>query len=228
MKIELNELRNSPSAEHVLNIFKAVLATVPFAGGISSLISDYIPSQRQVRLEAFTKDVANDLFRFQSDVDKKYISTEEFAFIFEKCFKGALENYQQEKIDSFKAILINSLTNSHVEQNEKEYYLNLVNNLSALHIQVLSFMASPHEYLKKRGIEESKIQGGFKDFFPIVISNVKLEIIKMAFQDLYNNGFLTTDSNIFSTMTVNSGWDLLGDRVSTSGREFIEFITLAD
>lgn len=224
-KIE-TQLRKSGTAEHIINIFKAVLSTTPFTGGLSSLMSDYIPSQRQLRLEEFAQNLANDIKNLKTEINEKYILTDEFAFIFEKCFKGAVENYQKEKIIAFKAILINSLTDFNVSQNEKEYYLNLVESLSLLHIQILTFMSSPREYLRFKQIDESKIQGGFNDFFPIVIDDVTLDIIKLGFKDLYNYGFLNTDSNIFSTMTSSQGWALLGDRVTKNGRKFINFITL--
>ncbi len=224
-KIE-NQLKKSGINEHIINVFKAAVATVPFAGGIATLMSDYIPSQRQKRLEEFAQNIANDLEIFKEEVNENYILTDEFSFIFEKCFKGGVENYQKEKIIAFKAILINSLIDFDTTQNEKEYYLNLVDNLSLLHIQILSFMAFPRDYVKFNGINESSINGGFSDFFPIVISDVSLDTIKIAFKDLYNYGFLNTDSGIFGTMTSSQGWSLLGDRVTKSGRKFIDFITI--
>lgn len=224
-KIE-NQLKKSGINEHIINVFKAAVATVPFAGGIATLMSDYIPSQRQKRLEEFAQNVANDLEIFKEEVNENYILTDEFSFIFEKCFKGGVENYQKEKIIAFKAILINSLIDFGTTQNEKEYYLNLVDNLSLLHIQILSFMAFPRDYVKFNGINESSINGGFSDFFPIVISDVSLDTIKIAYKDLYNYGFLNTDSGIFGTMTSSQGWSLLGDRVTKSGRKFIDFITI--
>jgi hypothetical protein len=51
--------------EHVLNVLKAGMATVPFAGGIASLMSDYIPSSRLNRLEKLTEQVAGDLTALQ-------------------------------------------------------------------------------------------------------------------------------------------------------------------
>jgi hypothetical protein len=48
-------LAGSSVAETVLNIFKAVLSTAPFTGGIASLITDYIPSSRFRRLEEFAQ-----------------------------------------------------------------------------------------------------------------------------------------------------------------------------
>ena len=52
------KLRDSKYPEHVVNGITAILATVPFAGGIASLISDYIPSQRELRLQEFTESIA--------------------------------------------------------------------------------------------------------------------------------------------------------------------------
>ncbi|HAH25511.1 MAG TPA: hypothetical protein DCL77_17435 [Prolixibacteraceae bacterium] len=221
-----NQLKKSEVTEHVINILKATLSTVPFTGGLASLISDYIPTQRQIRLEEFAENIANDLLTLKDEINESYIKTDEFAFIFEKCFKGAVENYQKEKIIAFKAILINSLRDFDITQTEKEYYLNLVENLSTLHIQVLSFMAFPREFLKINGLPESCINGGFNEFFSIVIPNVSLETMKIAFKDLYDYGFLNTNNTIFSTMTASQGWSLLGDRVTKNGRKFIDFITL--
>lgn len=220
------KLRDSKYPEHIINGITAILATVPFTGGIASLISDYIPSQRELRLQEFTENIASDLTALKNKINEDYIQTDEYAFIFEKCFKGAVENYQKEKIIAFKAILINSLIDFETTQTEKEYYLNLVGNLSLLHIQVLTFMASPKEYLEFNDLEDSVISGSFSTFFPKVIPNVNIEIIKLAFKDLYNYGFINTDSSIFNTMTSSSGWSLLADRVSKNGRNFIEFITL--
>lgn len=221
-------LQQSGNSDHVVNAIKAILANFPVGSGIASLMSDYIPSQREIRLTEFTETIAQDLARLQDKVDKDYLQTNEYAFIFEKCFKGAVENYQKEKIIAFRAILVNSLIEFEVSQSEKEYYLNLVSNLSLLHIQVLGFLASPKKYLELNNLDESMVSGGFSTFFPKVIPNVSLGIIKLAFKDLYDYGFTNTDSSIFGTMTSSSGWDLLGDRVSQNGRNFIKFISLKE
>ena len=81
-------------------------------------------------------------------VDENIILTDEFAFIFEKCFRGAAENYQKEKLDSFRWILVNSAIGGNLEQEEKEYFLNIVNTLSVLHIRILKFMARPIVYVR--------------------------------------------------------------------------------
>lgn len=219
-------LKESKYSEHIINGIKAILANFPVGSGIVSLMSDYIPSQRELRLMEFIETIAKDFSKLQDEINENYLKSDEYGFIFEKCFKGAVENYQKEKILAFRAILVNSLTEFEITQTEKEYYLNLVDNFSSLHIQVLSFLAYPKKYLELNGMDESIVSGGFSSFFPKVIPNANVEIIKLAFRDLHSYGFTNTDSSIFNTMTASSGWSLLGDRVSKNGRNFIQFISL--
>jgi hypothetical protein len=219
---------SSPTAETILNIFKAGLATVPFAGGIASLISDYIPSARFKRLEDFAKKTAEDLNRLADRVDQEYLHTDDFAFMFEKCFRGAAENPQQEKIDAFRAILVNSAIRKDLSEEEKEYFLNMANSLSVLHIRMLNFMSEPRNYLRMEGIGEDRIRGGFSTFFPIAIPGIPVDVIRSAFGDLHRRGLLNTDESIFQTMTSAQGLRLLGDRVSSLGKRFIQFVKLPE
>ena len=211
--------------EHVLNLIKAGLATAPFCGGIASLMTDYIPNTKQARMEEFSKRIAADLEALQDKVDENVILTDNFAYTFEQCFRGAAENYQKEKLDAFRGILINSALGSDLLEDEKEYFLSLVNTLSVIHIRVLKFTALPTQYLEENGIPPESISGGFSQFFPLAIPGVNVEVIKSAFGDLYQHGFLSTDKSIFHTMTSGQGLDLLGDgsRVTEFGKRFISF-----
>jgi hypothetical protein len=213
----------SGSTQDLVNILKAVLASTPFCGGIASLMTDYIPNAKFERIEKFTKQIAEDLIRLQDKVEETKIHTDEFAFIFENCFRGVAENYQKDKIEAFRGILINSALGGEKAEDEKEYFLNLVNTLSALHIRILKFMAEPIEYLKENKIPQENIYGGFSQFFPVAIPGVNLEVMKSAFGDLYQYGFINTDKSIFHTMTAGQGLNLLGNRVSDLGRNFIRF-----
>lgn len=223
----LSKVKNLPMAsrttEAILNVFKATLATAPFCGGIASLISDYIPSARFQRLEAFAQQIANDLLKLSDRVNESYIQTDEFAFLFEKSFRGVAENPQTEKINAFRGILINSAVRDDYSEEEKEYFLTLVNTFSALHIRILRFMAYPKQYLSDSGISENQITGGFSDFFPVAIPGVSSSVIESAFGDLYQYGLINTDKTIFHTMTSGQGLHLLGNRVSDFGDRFIQF-----
>jgi hypothetical protein len=216
-------MREVPAGEHILNIFKAILATVPFTGAISSLITDYIPSSRVRRLENFAEQVAEDLKRVSDRIDESELRTDEFAYMFERAFRGVAEHYQREKRDAFRGILVNAAIRRDVSQEEKEYFLVLVNSLSVLHLRMLRFMAEPGRYLVDVGIAEQRVQGGFSQMFALILPGLDKHVIESAFGDLYQLGLISTDKGIFHTMTSGQGLTLLGDRVTQLGRRFIEF-----
>lgn len=209
--------------EHLLNIVKAALSTAPFGGGIASLMTDYIPSMKEKRLKEFVQEIAADLKRLENHIDEKTIQTDEFAFVLERCFRGAAENYQLEKLQAFRGILMNSVIGSDVGSDEQEYYLNLVERLSALHLRILAFSSNPKSYLLANQITEEQIRGGLSTFMPVAIPGVGIEAIKSAFGDLYQLGFLNTDKSIFNTITASQGLDLLGDRLTEAGHRFAAF-----
>lgn len=216
----------SSVAEAVLNIFKAILSTAPFTGGIASLITDYIPSARQRRIEEFAEQVATDLKRLEGQVDQDYVRSGDFGFMFEKCFSGAAENPQKEKLEAFRAILVNSAIRTDLAEDEKEYFLNLANGLSVLHIRILRFLAAPEQYLQAIGIAANRLQGGFSEMFRTAIPGIELAVIKSAFGDLHQGGLVNTDKSIFATITSAQGVQLLGGRVSDLGRRFIDFCSV--
>ena len=148
--------------------------------------------------------------------------------MFEQSFRGVADNYQPEKVEAFRGILVNSAIGFSAPAAEREYFLNLVNSLSALHLRILKFTAMPDRYLKEMQIPQDRIRGGFTTFFPLAIPGVNIEIIKSAFGELYQYGFLNTDKSIFTTMTSGQGLELLGrgGRVTELGRKFIQFCTV--
>jgi hypothetical protein len=188
-------------------------------------MTDYIPSSRFRRLEDFARQTAEDLRAHAEDVDAEYLRTDGFAFMFEKCFRGAAENPQREKLEAFRGILVNSAVRQDLSEDEKEYFLNMTSTLTALHIRILKFMDEPVAYLEAAGIPQSHIHGSFSQFFPVAIPGIELAVIRSAFGDLYRFGLTNTDGSIFSTMTSGQGLDLLGHRISKFGMRFIRFIT---
>jgi DNA replication initiation complex subunit (GINS family) len=141
---------------------------------ISMLLSDFIPTRRFLRLETFVEELSQEFKKVEDKVDIEYITTDEFAFLFEQCFKAASENYQKEKIDSFKAILVNATIDKSLIQLEKEFFLNLTKQLTVLHIQILNFLHDTRDYIKRKGLEENEIQGHYKVLIPLIFSRYRI------------------------------------------------------
>lgn len=159
-------------------------------------------------------------------MNSDYVLTDDFGFLFEKCFRAVAENPQKEKIDAFRAILVNSVLRSSLLEAEKEYFLTLATNLSTLHLRILRFLAEPEQYLEAVQIEPESVRGGFTEIFRVVFPGVQLDMAKSAISDLYRNGLISTDKGIFGTMTAGSGIALVKGRVSKFGNSFIDFCTV--
>ena len=215
--------------EGAVNALKALFASLPFTGGIASLMSDYIPNRRMERIEQLAKEFGEDLNRLKDKVDESRIQTDSFARLFEESFKGAASNYHEEKLESFRAILINSLVSSDLTDDEKEYILSLVNDLTALHIRVLSFMYDADGYVQRHGLKPSNLDfGGFRVIFEKVFYPISIDVTRSAYSDLYRRGLVTTEDSIFATMTSSRGRQLIASpsRVSALGQRFVRFITV--
>lgn len=173
------------------------------------------------------EELSNEFRKVEEKIDIEYITTDEFALLFEQCFKAASENYQEEKITAFKAIIINATIDKSTIPLEKEFFLNLTKQLTVLHIRMLTFLQNPREYIKRINISENQIQGGYKDLLPKILPNLDFDTIRIITDDLNNYGLITLKSNQFRVITVSSGLHLIGDKRTTSfGDKYLRFITL--
>jgi len=145
-EVLVKQLERYPEISHGVNVLKAVLSAIPFGGVFSSLISDYMPNEKIERLKKFVEEFGKDLERFKSEIDQQYIKTDEFSYLFEKTLKGVTENYREEKLACLRGILVNSLRDKSSSQERKEFFLNLVDNLTVTN---LSILARVHEISKK-------------------------------------------------------------------------------
>jgi len=217
-------VRESDAANSILQIFKTGLSATKF-GPFANLITEYIPNKRFLRLEKFAEDLAGEIKKIEDNIDIDFIKTDEFAFIFEQCFKAASENYQKEKLDAFKAIVINSLTDYRLDNYEREFFLILTNSLTVLHIKILKFLCCPHEYLSENGISESLLTGKFTDFAPAVFQGVMIQTIMMAFDDLYKYGLISSDYEHFDDKNTSDGFEKIKDGITMYGAEYYGFIS---
>lgn len=225
-KIETS-LAKSPGLDTIVTLFKSLLNLSIIGSPISTLLSDFIPSRRFLRLETFVEELSKEYKKVEEKIDIEYISTDEFAFLFEQCFKAASDNYQTEKINAFKAILVNATIDKTLIHHEKEFFLNLTKQMTVLHIQILVFLHDTRDYIKKKNLTENQIQGRYKDFLPTIFPDIEFDTIKIAMDDLNNYGLTELKSTQFGVITIASGLQLLGDRRTTSfGEKYLRFITL--
>ncbi len=199
--------------------FLTIIGSVS-GGVLSNLLGNYAPMSKVQRLEDFCLQLDKDFKRLSIKMEE---FNDEILYIVEKTFRGALENYQKEKLDAFRGILINSLTRTDRKEEEKELYINLVNSLSVLHLRLLSIFANPDKSLNQRQLKFDS-QSMWGDDFQTVLQKClecDTEIIKSIITDLYNRGLINMSS--MGGVTTDKGKDLLFGRLTELGKRFIEY-----
>lgn len=205
----------------------ALLADISVIGApFGSIIRTLIPSRRLERLEAFVQELAIELEKVKDLIDVEYLKTDEFIYLFEQCIRSALDNYQEEKQSAFKAIIINSVLPENGDQAFKEFFINLINQLTTTHFVVLMFCHDTNAYIKNRGIDEKSINGNVENCFKTIFSKYEFSSIRMAVNELNRMGLIELDTGSFRTVTVRQGMELIGHKRTTeAGDRFIDFIT---
>lgn len=206
-KVNLNK---TPALDHVRNVVIAGLNAIPCVGGtLASLFDSYIPKQKEKRLIAFVEELSVEIDEVKDQIKEEVIHTDNFAFIFERTFRGAIENYQKEKIDLYKAIFINSLTDKlSLNDEEKEIFLNLANDLTVRHIKIMAILRKNNS-----GELTQVVKTSFPDYDQGSIFYIM--------DDLRNKGLVHQKGTLYDDSLSNNF-----NQLSKMGKRFVEFITL--
>jgi len=227
-QIIVNQLEKHSKIEHGINILKAGLSATVFGSVFTSLIDDYIPKTKIEKLTKFVNQIGEDLQKFKNEIDENYIRTEEFLYIFEKTLKSVMESYQEEKISGFRAILINSLRDKTTKQEEKEFFLNLLDSLTGYHFRFLAVFKNPLEWNKqhKNKVRGASMMISLSQILRECFNDIDSDTIKTIISDLYNKGLSTIAPDRLTTMLSGGGIEKLNNALTPIGKKFIEFVTL--
>ncbi len=198
------------TADHVKNLIVAGLNAIPCIGGtLASLFDSYIPKQKEKRLLAFVEGLSTEIDKVKNQIKEDVINTDTFAFIFERTFRGAIENYQREKIDLYKAIFINSLIDKlSLKDEEKEIFLNLANDLTVRHIKIMNVLKNNNS-----GDLIQVVKTSFPDY--------DQESIFYVMDDLRNKGLVYAKGTVYDGSLSNNF-----NQLSEMGKRFVKFVTL--
>lgn len=224
---QAQELGSTKASDHIANIVKAALNAVPFVGGsIASLIDDYIPESRQKRIEEFSSDLADEIERLEGSLNEAYVKTEAFAYLFTRVYQDVTRDYQQEKLVAYRNILINALRVD-VDASIQERYLFLVEQLTALHLRVLSKFVSDQRNAIDLAELSQAMMGSLFQTLRTLLPDVSPDLIESCIFDLDQMGITAGVSNALMTTMTGHGATQLEGRLTGFGRNFLNFISQA-
>jgi len=135
---------HTTAAEKAGEVAAIALNAVPVAGGVLSQIAGAIISKRQNRrLNQFLTDLADNLKDLEQRVNKEFLQTENFQDLAEDLLSKAADTRQQEKLDAFRAILVNTVISSRPSYEEAAEIADLVDRWQVRHVILLRILADP-------------------------------------------------------------------------------------
>jgi hypothetical protein len=227
----VRHIASSEARDHIVNIIKAGINAVPGVGGvISSLIDDYIPKVKEERLRKLLENLSKDaqtLGEKLSQVQEGYVHTEEYAFLFERCFKNAMENYHEEKLRAYRAIMLNSLLPDAPDEDRKIFYLALAEALTPLHIRVLRVLGDPVSFDMATG-NRVGTGGGLATSRMAIMRKLFPEYPEELLESIWNDLRLRELIGVgdLRTTITDKGIHQMEGLLTTLGNQFIRFITL--
>jgi hypothetical protein len=146
MSQEKSDLEQS-RAEEIAEIATIALEAIPYAGGILAGTASYVIERRKNRrLNQFLLDLSEDLKSLEDKINRDLVRTEDFEDLCEDIFSRASENRQQEKLDSFRNLFVNTMIADNPDYNEAAEIAQLIDSWQPRHIILLRIMGAPLDF----------------------------------------------------------------------------------
>lgn len=213
--------------DHTLSALKAVANTIPYIGGpLGSLLSDYLPDSVEKRKTEFLTKLAQELDAVRDRLQSDFVSKEYFISTFMQSFRRALENHQKEKVEAFRAIIINTALDQNPKEDEIAIFISITDRLTSLHLKLLKILFNPQRAVDSNEAARSRFEsismGGVSTLFEMLLSEYPVDLVNIAFHDLYNMGLQNTERGGV-TMSKHG---IVAKRTTEFGDRYLNYISL--
>jgi hypothetical protein len=208
---------------------KGAISAVPLVGApaaelFSLVVTPPLERRRAEWLNAICgrlKQLESDVQGFKIEALKEnplFITTVMHATI------AALRNHQKEKLDALQNAVVNSARGIDIEENLQLLFLNMVDELTPLHLRVLKYFDNPRKWFEEHGIKFSIYMGGASSGLEAALPELqgKRDIYDALVMDLYNRGLVNADKTVLHAMM--SGDGILARRTTELGKKFLRYI----
>lgn len=139
-KNELPTPRRKPT-DHIINSVKALLATVPFTGGIASVIADYVPKSTERAVWKAIEYLNARLDALGNRIDRNTVDEDEFSDSIKSFLRLSQRSSQDEKLKAAANILANIMLKDgdpdKLSYSELDHFSRCVESLSIGALRVL-------------------------------------------------------------------------------------------
>lgn len=202
----------------IRNIGIASIAALPLVGGsLAFLLDKYIPEENRRRQNEFILQLSNDVERLKDKINVKNMETPEFRAIFMKLLSESIFEHREEKIGSFKNILLNVLFEDVDHFDKADFFAHLVMDLLPDEIKILNVFYQ----LDVKNIKLPEDRGSKRDIRPILMnlfSESNVEFIQALLNDCMRYNLISGSP----TQTKKYGRE--GVFITELGTQFVQYI----
>lgn len=193
-------------------IIRGSLGLLPFGLGQAAIevFQHIYPSRMNKWVDAL-----HEVFGEEIDPDSL---NEKFADIVIQATFEALKTSQEEKLESLRNAVFNSISTS-IETSEQETFIRLIGNFTVWHIKLLKFAKEPSFGIEK--VTCNSIGALLHERFPELLD--QRERYEPIWSELYRNCLVNIDSSGLGGMITPSG--CVASRITNRGHDFLNFIS---
>lgn len=209
----------SSIGDKVHALARAGLSAIPLLGGASVELFQAViqPPLEKRRIEWMDKVGARLNTLAEEGVDIESLqNNEQFVSAVMYASQAALKTHQEAKLTALRNAVINVALGQAPEEAKQYLFLDFVDSLTELHLQILALFQSP---VPRPGQSMGGLNSVLEYNMPGLVG--QRELYDQLWKDLYSRGLINTDS-LHGTM---SGSGLSQKRTTGLGDEFLRFIS---
>lgn len=220
----------STTGETAGEVVSIALNAVPYAGGFMSGVASAIISKRKDRrLNQFFITLARNLEDLHSRVNSDFLQTEDFQDLAEDVFSKAAETRQQEKLDAFRAIFVNTVLSDSPTYDEATEIVELINGWQPRHVVLMHILADPAAADKQMGNVVGP-GGGLTTSISTILHTLLPEWdddqIDRTWKDLYDAQMHRTPG--INAMMTDQGINQLQNRLTDFGKMVARYLVVPE
>lgn len=172
------------------------------------------------RINLFFKKTHEKLKKIDEEkIDKEYLESEEFFYIFQRILRQVSLSEEKEKVELFRNIFIKSIKIDGASVYYKERFVNMLADLSIIHIEILKY------YYEREKVFLTEHRGSAQCFTSFSAIVQKLNSLLSEFQvETFCKDLMRY--NLVSDIAIGKYDYQEGHyRITANGRDFVDFIS---
>lgn len=209
---------------------RAIISVVPAAGGplqvaFENIFASPIEKRKQAWLERLAEAFTELQERVAELTPEALAANEAFVTVTMHASQIAIRNHRKEKIDALRNAVFNAALLNPQHDDEQMIFIRLIDQLTPLHLAVLSLLRDPGGWMDRNGIRNPGWgMGGVSTVIEHCLPDLRgrRDTYDQIIRDLQAEGLVAQGQFIHVTMT---GHGMVTSRTTDRGNRFIGFIT---